>query len=425
MTDGENGTGKSQAVGECTQHPETIHFREYNLTSCHFVAPATIQPPNDQHSRPRSRTVEEEICLLDTSLTSGREGDSEGQVGCAECDSGAGRVGDHAEQEGGGGLGGEVVEREKTIYSIDTGRLNQWDYAPFYERDVQHILGQQEDPDLSEVDQDTRRCFNCGSPSHTLSDCPAPRNQPLINLSRQFYTFHQSAHRQALGDLERIHVVEGRRQSRLDWLDWFEPGEVRGTLLREALELDDDESGGEGDGQWLRNMAIWGYPKGWTGERDPRYEVNERVEGEIEQEDEDEPFVIFGDAGEEEEITFSPPHPQSQSPNRNSKISDDDPTPTPPSPPQIHRWASYPTTYFSSALLPIYTGYALPLIPSPCVFTDDRQALWDHITSDNEPPPPSTSPPPLPPPPPHPDVPLPVSEEEQDGEAEMDLSDSD
>jgi hypothetical protein len=23
----------------------------------------------------------------------------------------------------------------------------------------------------------------------------------------------------------------------------------------------------DGDGEWLRNIAVWEYPKGWTGER--------------------------------------------------------------------------------------------------------------------------------------------------------------
>jgi len=139
-------------------------------------------------------------------------------------------------------------------------------------------------------------------------------------------------------------VVEGKKQQRLDWLDWLEPGQVRGELLREAIGWEEGTGeGGGGDGQWLRNMAVWGYPKGWTGLRDPRYEVMKRIEGEVENDEDDEDedvFVIFGDAGEEEKITFTTP------------LLDF----TPPPQPKVHRWASYPTTYFSSALLPIYTG---------------------------------------------------------------------
>ena len=206
---------------------------------------------------------------------------------------------------------------------------------------------------------------------------------------------------------------------------------MRGALLREAIGLDWDGNEGasaHADGEWLRNMAVWGYPKGWTGERDPRYEVMRRIEGEViddsDEEEEEEVFLIFGDVGEQEEITFTTPSQLSPF-NTVSQTSNEDPT---PSPPKIHRWASYPNTHFSSALLPIYTGYALPPLsadPSP-TFTSDRQALWVNVTSGNgppqpPPPPPSTSPPPLPPPPDKP----PLPKEELDGEAEMDFSDSD
>jgi zinc finger CCHC domain-containing protein 8 len=375
--------------------------------------------------------VEEKICVLDTGTASGGKGDSEGQVGCTECDTGFGPLGDNEHEE----RPGWTVELEQTTYFVDTTRITQWEYTPFYERDVQDVLGQQENPPDSgpDTNTDTRHCFNCGSPSHTLSECPSPRNHALISLSRQLFTFHQqlrqSAHRQALGDFERIHVVEGKRQEKLDWLNWFEPGEVRGALLRDAIGLNEDgDDGGEGAGEWLRNMAVWGYPKGWTGERDPRYEVMRRIEGELsdedEEEDEEDAFVIFGDTGEEEITLASPPKLYSDTIPRPKTTDEDPPLP------KIYRWVSYPNTHFSSALLPIYTGYALPPLPttpSP-TFANDRQTLWDQITSGNlirppppPPRPPSTSPPPLPPP----QDEQPAAVHDLDGEAEMDLSDSD
>jgi len=333
---------------------------------------------------------------------------------------------------------GRGVDDGELTYFVDTNGQSQSDCSPFYHRDIEDILGQQDDlsyitnPDTS---TDPRRCFNCGSPSHTLSDCPSPRNHPLISLSRQLFTFHQqlqqSAHRQALGDIERIHVVEGRKQERLDFLDWFEPGEVRSCLLREALGLDEDEGGNvDGDGEWLRNMAIWGYPKGWIGERDPRYKVMRRIEGEVDDDDDgddEDPFVIFGDANEQEEIKFTP-SPQQKTYTK-AKHMPESPNEDPPLTPKIHRWASYPTTYFSSALLPVYTGYALPPLPtdSPQIFAPNRQAFKDNInivSGNDPPPPPSITPPPLPPP-------LLLTsgivalDEELDGEAEMELSDSD
>lgn len=227
-------------------------------------------------------------------------------------------------------------------------------------------------------------------------------------------------------------MVEGRRQQRLDWLDWFEPGEIRGDLLRDALDVDD------GEGEWLKNMSIWGYPRGWTGKRDPRYEVMKRIEEGLGEEEDDEVFVIFGDADHEEEIDLVPPHnPTPEIAAIPSPANTDVPEP------QIHRWASYPNTHFSSALLPIYSGYALPPPPSQ-TFSEERQALWEKITAEPPPlpppnypppPPPTSSPPPLPPsstPPPQPPPPLPTPPdspsrlaEESDGEAEMDMSDSD
>ena len=373
--------------------------------------------------------MEEKICILDTGTASGGEGDSEGQVGCTECDTGLGSLGDNEHEE----RAGLTIEPEQTTYFVDTTRISQWEYTPFYERDVQDVLGQQENPPDSgpDTNTDARHCFNCGSPSHTLSECPSPRNHALISLSRQLFTFHQqlrqSAHRQALGDFERIHVVEGKKQEKLDWLDLFEPGEVRGPLLREAIGLNGDgDDGGEGAGEWLRNMAVWGYPKGWTGERDPRYEVIRRIEGEPSEEDDEEDedtFVIFGDTGEEE-ITFASPSSMLYSDTIPRPKTTDEDSP----PPKIYRWASYPNTHFSSTLLPIYTGYALPPLPttpSP-TFTNDRQTLWDKITSGNlNPPPlprpPSSSPPPLPPP----QDEEPAAAQDLGGEAEMDLSDSD
>ena len=32
-------------------------------------------------------------------------------------------------------------------------------------------------------------------------------------------------------------------------------------------EDSDEGRGVDGDGEWLRNIAVWEYPKGWTGER--------------------------------------------------------------------------------------------------------------------------------------------------------------
>jgi zinc finger CCHC domain-containing protein 8 len=352
------------------------------------------------------------------------------------------------------GFGAGVVveeEEEETTYCVDTTPVlidcsssypdwNYWQGGPAYDRGVHEVLGdEEEDVESLYNNTDVRRCFNCGSAEHTLSECPSPRNHALIALSRQLRTFHQSSHRR--GDAERIHIVEAYKQQRLDWLDYFEPGQIKGDLLREALGLTDNGDGG-GE-EWLKNMTIWGYPKGWVGYRDPRYEVMKRIEWEGCDNDADDGdiFVIFGDV-DDEEISLAAP-PQDDLDALDDSDSDSDVaepnkstgsllsvSPSPEPPPTLHRWACYPLTHFSSALLPIYTGFMLPAFrPMSETFTIDRQTLWQNITDGNvPPPPPSTSPPPLPPPPSSPPPPPPTTvfpSEESDGEAEMDLSDSD
>ncbi|KAF7979609.1 hypothetical protein HWV62_41932 [Athelia sp. TMB] len=353
-----------------------------------------------------------------------KEGDSQGPVGCANGHPGAGRMGD---ENGAQGLGVESsiaddTPEEYSCFFIDTKPVNPWDCGPVYERDISDILGESPD-DIRGANPDVRRCFNCGETEHAVAQCLAPINHALVALSRQMFVFSQSAHRQALGDLERIHIVEGRRQQQLDFLDAFEPGEVRGDLLRDAISDNGEE--------WLKNMALWGYPRGWTGPRDPRYEVMKRIEEEPIH-DEEPVFLIFGDGGEEEVELY----PQTTD-SAESEDGEDVHLPLKPDESaaealmQIHRWAAYPDTYFSSALLPIYNGFALPP-PESDTFSRERQALWEKITSapPPPPPPPTTSPPPLPPFEPPPIAPL-ASEVPQpcslysDGEAEMDFSDED
>lgn len=393
--------------------------------------------------------MEEQICILDTGLAPQREGDSQRAVGLAECDSGVGPVGENNEGDTGeiGAVDGEATYFvDTTPVLVDSTSRPEWEYwqgGPAYHRDILGVLGHEELDIYDEsLDTSLRRCFNCGAVDHTVSDCPSPRNHALISLSRQLFTFHQPTHRQGLGNSERIHTVEAWKQQRLDWLDYFEPGQIKGELLREALWSRDDENDEEGDQEWLKNMTIWGYPKGWVGQRDPRYEVTKRIEGDGESYDGG-VFMIFGDVGEEEISLASNPQENLDSPDSSGSglvcTSIADPSteypicksPSPDPPLTLHRWASYPLTYFSSALLPIYTGHALPpLVPASEPFTNDKHVLWQNITSGSTqslpPPPPPISPPPLPPSPPaHFPATMIIPPEESDGEAEMDLSDSD
>jgi zinc finger CCHC domain-containing protein 8 len=373
-----------------------------------------------------------------------------------------------------------------------------------YSRHDERILGERDDEEELILDFNTSRCFNCGASDHIVSACPSALNHPLISLSRQLFNFLLDS-RGVNGEFKRLHVVEAWKQQRLAWLDCFEPGEVRGSLLRDAL-------GWSGGGpEWLKNMAVWGYPKGWVGKNDPRDAVRTRIQDEfsdhhhlVETEDQDEFLAIFGDDGEvevnnssqlaglgKESATDTPvdeavSETDSDTSSNYSSISASTSSSLPRdvkhsmrpliSTPCIRRWATYPDSYFSSTLLPVYTGFALPPMSNvSATFTGDRRLLWDRIIntagpkvqSSNVPPwrhaaawgagfpsslsqsshaspldhvPPSKTPPPLPPPPPIPipsfcqnsstsvhltSSPIIPDNDDLHGELDMDLSDSD
>ncbi|KAG6817782.1 hypothetical protein H0H87_003190 [Tephrocybe sp. NHM501043] len=248
-------------------------------------------------------------------------------------------------------------------------------------------------------------CFNCGEHDHIVSACPQPINRQLVALSRDMFTFVK-AERGSV-DYKRIHEVEEWRQQRLEFLDIFEPGEIRGAILRDAL------CGRDGD--WLENMSIWGYPKGWVNVDDPREKVKQMIWDEnCDGEDTFGDFLIFGNDGVAERVRT---HGRGQSlyAEHSTEMDDDDDnhfddsslistlssasTPTHPI-----RWATYPPSLFSSQLLPVYNGFALPPIShqGSSTYTTHRHALWQQIRagSSNAPPPPCSKPPPIPPPPP-------------------------
>ena len=354
---------------------------------------------------------------------------------------------------------------------------------PEYRRHNVKTLGDQEEPVIDQHDG-ANRCFNCGSLSHSVAACLEPMNRPLIELSRQMFLFYRDLNKTFqqlnLGFMERVHIVEMRKQQALDFLDFFEPGEIKGPELRNALGLDGENGH---DGEWLKNMALWGYPPGWVGERDPRYEVSKIIEGELDDSDEENPFIIFGDGeeeylsfsntkpkgkaddsdeeeqfiivgdGNEELLTFSSAKPRSTLSPQQDEISienvHEDAIPSTTHSParspkpcpgrkgkekKMHRWAVYPPTQFSSALLPTYTGYALPALGSD-TFDKEPQAKTTTPRPPCGPPPPPR--PPGSPPPGH----LPENttasnlkhsnsptigvQEDSDSEVEMELSDSD
>lgn len=296
-----------------------------------------------------------------------------------------------------------------------------------YERHLEEVLG--EAAADQEGDKDVRRCFNCGSPEHAVSACPEPFNRQLVALSRQLFEFYKGGNGT---DFLRIHELGEWKRQRLEWLEEFEPGLIQGSLLREALGLKGDDTGKYVE--WLANMSVWGYPRGWVGSVDPRQRVWELIQERAGEGPETcqapSLLLIHGDQATPEELLL-PSYPlqkpaashSDEANSGNSKVQ--------------QRWAHYPDTYFSSSLLPIYNGMTLPPVGGGSLgdvstFSHDRAVLWNDITTGTKshnppplPPPPATSPPPLPP------ATMPSSAafnspgvQLDDGEQDMDLSDS-
>ncbi|KAG7092953.1 hypothetical protein E1B28_009255 [Marasmius oreades] len=322
-----------------------------------------------------------------------------------------------------------------------------------YIRNSETVIG---DPDSYSVGTNelavTSHCFNCGDPSHAVSACPFRFNKELIGLSRSYYEFFRDIYNEPRigGDFsERLYSVEEWKQTRLSWVDQFVPGEMRGLELREALgipmtshtdEKQEEEVQARGQEEWLRNMALWGYPPGWTNRNgNPLEAMRKRILNQFvgdEEEDGGDSLYLF-DGEENSEIVSLNSKSAVQGTNEETVttekngIFDDVQTPA--------RWARYPNTFFSDSLLPVYTGFALPPIPgdSPIPLPLPPPESPPPLP----PPPPNDLPPPLPPPPPNdPPPPLPSDpvpgteskcpsytlaekEEGMDEDCDMDMSD--
>ncbi|KAF9449594.1 hypothetical protein P691DRAFT_790778 [Macrolepiota fuliginosa MF-IS2] len=290
-----------------------------------------------------------------------------------------------------------------SLFFVDTsGVINPW-YESYmcgiYQRHTDTLLGE-EGSDGGEEEplvDSANLCFNCGSPDHSVPECPFRRDRELISLSRQYFNFYKEL--RGIVNHPRIYLAEGWRQQRLEWLGTFQPGQIKGPLLREAI--------GFGDGDWLKNMATWGYPPGWVSALDPREKVLAKIWDEHLDEGyerSDESFYIFGDPGEVEDTSESVLTSQNsadvQSKNENY-LADQESLGDPPQTPIPIRWASYPSTYFSSELLFAYTRQEAP--PSSSFEWNAAFESEDDYFSQlyaQPPPPPLGEPPPTPPPPP-------------------------
>jgi len=358
-----------------------------------------------------------------------------------------------------GGQFQEAVITEFPIFIDEHGDPSNYLYStvtsrPIYELCSSDVLGAKIEGGSSS-DKAVSRCFNCGSTHHVVSSCPTPHNTELIALSRQMYNFFKPF--RVIEPITLSAAAEFKHQ-RYKWIDSFEPGRIRNPLLREALGLhDDDESANL---PWLKNMAVWGYPSGWFSEHDPREQLLQRIDNlfveAIDPGESDYTLSIFGDGAVE--ILDISAWPVCK-PFHGHDIE------------EVHegqvelgcsrRWATYPPTYFSSNLLPVYNGTRLPPIQpaTSSTFTSERHLLWEHLLHDADstqlprlvsqdigkdlqhnslsPPLPIAPPPPLPPlPPPAPAASSEIDElsarahqadTSRDGksESDMEMSDSD
>lgn len=378
--------------------------------------PAAIPVGDHQYSGRGPGALEEEVCLLDPCAASRGQGNCQRSLGRADCDSStremgsttvpgtAVTIGDHDQSAVTGPTSPEP------LFLIDTsGAINPW-YESYicgiYQRHTDTVLGGEEFDKEEEEPDPVNLCFNCGSPDHSVPACPFRRDKELISLSRQYFNFYKEL--RGAVDHPRIYLAEGWRQQRLEWLNTFQPGQIKGPLLREAI--------GFGEGEWLRNIATWGYPPGWISVLDPRDKVrariwNEHLDGGYDRSDE--PFYIFGNLGEVEDVSeniLSAGKSANTQPNGEDHSVDQGNQKTSPQTSTPIRWAAYPSTYFSSELLFAYTKQDAPSLSSiewNAAF-DSEDDYFAQLYG--QPPPPPDEPPPVPPPPPSsPPPPLPQS----------------
>ncbi|KAJ3852888.1 hypothetical protein EV368DRAFT_82077 [Lentinula lateritia] len=265
-----------------------------------------------------------------------------------------------------------------------------------YARNLHDILGANPQTE-NEIRSVIPHCFNCGSSSHMVNTCPEQVDRALVSLSRQMNEFYRdlfSLDRIGGEFSARIYSVEEWKSVRLDWIHSFNPGEIKGHDLRQALGIMPAEDDSQAQDEWLQNMAVWGYPPGWVSRWDPKELMKERVLSQCigNPQESEQSFHIFGEEGNSETVLGQL---KDSSKLLNSSL---DQTPK--------RWAFYPLLRFSPSLLPVYNGVALPTVeskPQVSYYVPFSAVL-------PAPPPPLGLPPPLPPPPPiEPPPPLPPS----------------
>ncbi|KAJ4833254.1 hypothetical protein Tsubulata_005087 [Turnera subulata] len=102
-----------------------------------------------------------------------------------------------------------------------------------------------------EIVDDAARCFNCGSYSHSLKECPKPRDHVAVNNARRQ---HKSKRHQKPGSRSASRYYQNSSGGKYDGL---KPGSLDGETrkLLGLAELDPPP--------WLNRMRELGYPPGY------------------------------------------------------------------------------------------------------------------------------------------------------------------
>ncbi|KAJ7264914.1 hypothetical protein B0H12DRAFT_215216 [Mycena haematopus] len=268
---------------------------------------------------------------------------------------------------------------------------------------------------------------------HVLSACPHPLDKALVALSRQIHDFEHASD----GTPRSLREV-AERLERVAWAGegGFVPGKVS-PVLRRALRWrewwddsrwsqEEEEDVGEDDGHgydYLENIALWGYPRGWVSATDPRERMrarimHERDPADKDDDEEEEVMKIWGEDGEEEislsaagrsetansvagDETDADPTEEGSEDGEINEVADGSPTP-----PLLKRWARYPGTHFAWERLTVYDGTLLSQRgqhrPQPQASLHPPPPEPAGLPPPSPPPPPPSLPPPIPPPPPLP-----------------------
>ncbi|XP_022719021.1 uncharacterized protein LOC111277108 isoform X2 [Durio zibethinus] len=129
-----------------------------------------------------------------------------------------------------------------------------------------------------EIKDEASRCFNCGSYSHSLKQCPKPRDNVAVNIARkQHYKFKRNQNAASRNAIRYYQNSQGGKY------DDLKPG-VLGAETRQLLGL------GEFDPPpWLNRMRELGYPPGYlaSDDEDQPSGITIYADGETNEEEED------------------------------------------------------------------------------------------------------------------------------------------